>query len=356
MISQTSTYPHLNETLQGLICNLMADPFSVSNGFGELTLEEIGFILEEPLSESSPLKETFDGCKSTYCLILIELELMGLSSIPNDLLEKPIKDFVVNHASPDTAHSKVTQIFSEHQPEIEREEVTNLNPRLELSSSKDFNSITVLEKEYSELAFIFTQKSFPNNFSISKEAAQRTAIQFSIASCEISLFTGIRDSLKNFWPSRIDDIHKVLAEKEFKFNQSWIEKIANDEKSYSLFLFEETFPRLASLHCLKYLTLSKNLETLHPSTFELATLIYFWGPKIKFFNPNSGENDQLELQDEQTVPLAFRLYRLDRIKAISTNFNRPLTQSLYETGIADCSFIKDWLGDLHINSADKKVA
>lgn len=79
----------LSATFRELLGKLFNDPFAIQSGFLELSFEEIGLILEEPLEDNSQLLETYQSCKSIYCLLLIELDfvvtLLFLKSSPKDL-------------------------------------------------------------------------------------------------------------------------------------------------------------------------------------------------------------------------------------------------------------------------------
>ncbi|MBM4317284.1 MAG: hypothetical protein FJ116_07365 [Deltaproteobacteria bacterium] len=387
----------LSATFRELLGKLFNDPFAIQSGFLELSFEEIGLILEEPLEDNSQLLETYQSCKSIYCLLLIELDLCGYTSLPKELSERPLKDLFCLLETPkpvepiSVGETKAQEIIKDLNLEIDEQSVTNLNPLLETisslsldealpvestpepsetlvvenasslansspeleiiaSTSSEENSVPHFEAEtkfqnpgdildlssaYKNIAYFLKDKRDSRVLNTSNEAAQRVAIHCLICASEAKVFNLLKEPLSQIWPTRQQKIETLLIQGQFKFNEITNAKIDSDEKEFSSFLFEGKFPRLAALHCLKYLTLTQTLECLHPSVFELAAFLYFWGPQILGAGPLSLEATNPKLNGLNTTELAFRLFRLDRIKAHSNNFNRPLTESYLEQVIDD---------------------
>jgi hypothetical protein len=340
---------NLSPTFRELLGRLFNEPFAIQSGFLELTFEEIGLILEEPLEESSQLLEAYNSCKSTYCLLLVELDLCGYTSLPKEISERPLKDFScwVETSEPveplSVGETKAQEIIDELNLEIDEQPVTNLNPISEISapqfevetSLQNPAEILDLSSAFKNIAYFLKKEKDSTVLNTSHEAAQRTAIHCLICASEAKLFTLLKEPISRIWPSRLKKIESLLIQGQFKFNEITNAKIDSDEKEFKSFLFDEKFPRLAALHCLKYLTLTQTIESLHPSVFELATFLYFWGPQIFAHRATSQEPTETKLAVVNTTELAFRLCRLDRIKAHANNFNRPLTESYLDQVIED---------------------
>lgn len=362
MMTEINKSVAVSDNFQELLRNLVGEPFSVSNGFLDLTLEEIGLILEEPIDETSQLIEIHNSCKSTFCLLLIELELCGYETIPAHLLEHPLKTLceIVDGTDSTTqkiSELKASQIIEERKIILDEEENTRLNPILEIVPPQQTVKETNLESDFTEMARWFINQTSPSaEWPVSTEACQRSAIHFLLAASDISIFQKMKHGIHEMWPTRAQSIQSLLNPNEFKFNENILSKIALDEKSNSELLFDGKFPKLAALHCLKYLTLSNSLESLHFSTFELGILIYFWGTQLPLWDGEASHANSLKLSEDQAIQIAFRLFKLDRIKANADNFNRLFVENYFQSALNDTQSIKKIFDDVLSQSFVKEVA
>ncbi|MFM8315056.1 MAG: hypothetical protein ACKOA8_12300 [Deltaproteobacteria bacterium] len=351
---------HFSTVTQELLENLAREPFAHQNKFQDLTIEEMGAILEHPIDESSPLVESYDSTKSTYCLLLLDLELNGHHSLPQIFKEAPLKDLTdlptesLQPNSPENL-SKVEEILKERNIDLEADPITALNSIPEVISELNTTlpkeaptaselSDSILVRDYRALTQLFFENLEQKTVPISVETANRVAIQFLITSCEVELFEKIKPVVELFWPNRQEKIKELLQVNQFKFNESVSSQINADEKEYAKFLFDNKFPRLATLHCLKYLTLTNSLDSLHPSVFELGTLFYFWSSNLLSVDPSTKQT--ISVTEAQWKQLAFRLFRMDRIKGVTTNFNRPLAPDFLTQARDDGYFVSQFLKEI----------
>lgn len=361
MITPNNTSVIVTDNFKTLLGFLTVEPFAVSSGFGDLNLEEIGMLLEEPIEESSQIFESYNSCKSTFCLLLIELELCGHTSIPQQLIEKPLKDLselAAMSAPPKQRieEIKLSQIIEERKINLEEEEVTRLTPTLEIVNAKPTPKETDLQQEFDALGHCFIGNTINFPESLSKEVSDRAAIHFLIAASEISLFRRFKEGIATLWPNRLEAIQELLNPNEFKFNETTLTKIKTDEESHPELIVNGAFPRVATLHCLKYLTLTKSLESIHPTIFELGVIIYFWGTEIASKAIENEQDNLFQFSQEQTVELAFRSFRLERLKTSASNFNQPLAENYLQIVLEDVQAINHVLGRNTSFPCIKKVA
>lgn len=353
----------LNDLCRELIGSLMTEPFAKKNGFDELTLDEIGLILEEPLGVGDSYYEHYDSCKSTYCLLLAEFELQGLTDFPDELRDLTLKELEPKAifptaslnpkenseaSSPISVLDKLSEIIHTLDIDLEKEPQTALHEikasqldlnhqTLELKFSNLENAKTI-DEEYLNLATALNEKAKNGDNPISREVASRATTYFHILACEIALFSKIKEELKSIWPELPKNIAIIVQNDSFKFTETSEKNIAADETNHSQWLYQKRFPRAAALHCLRYLTLTRSFETFHPTAFDLGSLIYFWGTlsdcPFDFLS---------QLPREKRIEIAFRLFRLDRIKSLSQNFNRAMSTDQIGAASEDSKTILDSL-------------
>ncbi len=324
----------LSDNFRELLGDLIADTFAINNGFHELTLDEIGLILEESLGIGSAYFDNYDTCKSIYCLLLSELELQGYSDFPDalrDLTLKELESHAVIKSSIATSHTetaktspltvldKLSEIIHHLDVDLEKEPKTALHNISEKPSTNKSQS-TGLSDEYLNISTKLNIESEKSDNPVTREALKRIMLHLQIVACEVSIFSRVKSELESMWPHLPAKISSLLEKDSFSFNKTAQDHIAEHEQKYSEWLHQGKFPRLAALHCLRYLTLTRNFECFHPSAFEIGIIFYFWG---------SSENDNFKLlfgiSEEKRIELAFRLLRSDKIKTTSQNFNRELT-------------------------------
>jgi hypothetical protein len=344
----TDVFEALSQTSKELLGILLQEPFAINNGFEDLTLEEIGLILEEPFGDGTAIVESYNACKSTYCLLLIELELNGHEILPEPLREKPLKHFGSLFIAPESDF------------ELVKEDDSNLNTVLEISPSQITNSqneISDPSRDYFHLAELFSNNQLNKEIRISDTTKLRLAIQLAISGCEIATFNKIRDALTSFWPKRIEAIQPFIQAEAFKFTDSTNTTFESHEKQYGAWLYEGKFPRVATLHCLKYLTIIQSVDRLHPSVFELGCFFYFWGALSKDIStPSNPFLEFGQLSPEQLIETAFRLFRLDRIKANANNFNHPISEGQDQVVQEDIYQIMCLLGEWQEEQREQAVA
>lgn len=344
----TDVVEDLSQTSKELLGILIQEPFALNNGFEDLTLEEIGLILEEPFGDDSAIAESYNACKSTYCLLLIDLELQGYETLPKILRDKPLKHFSSLIIAPDKGSDFIKM------------DEANLNPVLEISPPPARDSQNETQNpswEYFHLAELFENNQLDSEIKISPITKQRIAIQFAISGCEIATFNKVRDTLSSFWPRRIEAIQHFIRTESFKFTDSTNSTFENHENQYGAWLYDGKFPRVATLHCLKYLTVIQSVERLHPSVFELGCFFYFWGALgADVSAPANPFSEFTQLSQEQLIETAFRLFRLDRIKADSNNFNHKLSEGQDQVVREDIYRIMSLLGEWQGDQQERAVA
>ena len=337
--------PEFSSIFRELLGQLLIEPFALKNSFENFTLEDIGLMLEEPLGDDPHLVEDFDDCKSTYCLLLLELEILGYSDLPIILKQQPLK--ALEHLAIKPADSRGSNVDTIPKiAEISSEENT----------TRTFKAATLLES-YLNIAESFSSKKIDAVLSVTNEARDRATIQFLIASCEIAVFERLKTDLIQLWPSRQERILELIEDNAFNFKDEISQVLQVHERRYPQWLFDDRFPKLGALHCLRYLTLTKSVESLHPSVFELGSFIYFWGALKE--TPSKGTEAYINLSGlnkEQQIEVAFRLFRLDRIKASALNFNRELPSHLLQMAQEDTQQILEILNGAQMKPDERDVA
>lgn len=334
----------LGPVVSELLAQLAVDPFAVNNGFENLSFADIGLILEEPIGEDPQLTDSFDACKSIYCLILIELELSGYEDLPNLLQQNTLRSITQFEAP---------NIDSTHSPETPPQilELTTGPTPPEGTQPSD------LSDNFLKIADFFGSPDSEKTLNVTHETKDRALIHFLISACEITVFGLLKDDLIQFWPSRQDKILALLRGDSFSFSEEVFNQFEDHQRRYPQWLFDDRFPKLGALHCLKYLTLTKSFDAFHPTAFELGTFIYFWGALQR----NHGQSSEIlsslsTLTAENLIEVSFRLFRLDRIKAIGLNFNRELPPHLTQLVQEDTHQIRHLLRSQQIQSPEKNVA
>ena len=133
--------------------------------------------------------------------------------------------------------------------------------------------------------------------------------------------------------------------------------IQNHQNQFADWLYDAKFPELAALHCLRYLVLTPTIKELHPSVFELATFIYFWGA-LADLNTESlfHQSEGPQLSQDQMIEIAFRLFRLDRVKAYANNFNCELSSRHFRKTEEDTTRILALLNGNSMVALEREVA
>ncbi len=455
-----SSNPEFSQIFKELLGLLFEEPFALSNGFENLTLEEIGLILEEPFGENTELSGSYDSCKSTYCLMLLELELNEFTTLPSILSEKALKEIkslailpviplplkipelstILKPSESPNISEKVSELILNLNFDLESEPKTALNevspsfepeefhfitptepiskdseiissltldldrdlksspneplpkalptmtlvepislesndPNISLKTSNDSAVVQLIHssestslstplqdlgKDYFQIAEQFKSSLNAPEKVFSQEACHRAIIQFSIGACEIEIFNKVRVNLASIWSDRYERIQNLLQQDSFKFKENISQAFESHEKQFNQWLYDGYFPKLAALHCLKYLTLTQSVDHLHPSVFELGTLFYFWNAVSNIDEENLQTSSPFEalkeFSQEQVIEIAFRLFRLDRLKANSGNFNRSLPNRNLELAQEDTLRIMDLINNPSVNKDSREVA
>jgi len=380
-LNTTNPQYAFSEPFRELLGFLFREPFAINNRLHELNFEEIGLILEEPFGGDEQLSESYNSCKSTYCLMLLELELQGLSSLPQNLTSIPLKDlseFAIFTETDfagtppieaDTKNSlqsdKVHQLISELELDLDSEPKTALNDVSQILSAsppeaeaiaviptESFDTIlSPLANEYLSLSLLFKNNLHNEENTPKQEANMRAIAHFKIGALEIELFNKIRTDIEHIWHNRVERIHSFLQSDSFRFNDNQEKEFQVIEQQFSAVLYDERFPRLAALHCLKYLSLVQSVDALQPTVFEIGALIYFWGTQ------DPCPFDQFNfLTAQQRLEIALRLFRLDRLKAIGTNFNKSFSQEQLSQIEDDINEIFNFLNFKRSENVELKVA
>ncbi|MSP18082.1 MAG: hypothetical protein EXR74_00780 [Bdellovibrionales bacterium] len=446
--------PEFSYVFRELLGCLFNEPFSLNNNFKDLSFEDVGLVLEESFGGTENLSESYESCKSTYCLMLIELDLNGYSDLPKILRENPINDiahlaiwpsvnksplpldlpigpplelkmnaplslisevpleeiiaeqmmistdifeaaptFELLPATPDnlneisddiesaiksviiansdldnrptpsshlTSEINPTEKFSGLDSEVipilqELNPVTAFKTSTETPIDSDY--MTTLGQDYFKLADLFKLNLNTNSIPISPSTSERAAIQFLVVACELEIFKTLRENLIALWPEREIKIQGLLKVDTFKFNDEISQVIQNHQNRFADWLYDAKFPELAALHCLRYLVLTPTIDELHPSVFELATFIYFWSALA---DPNTEslchQSEGPQLSQDQMIEIAFRLFRLDRIKANANNFNYELSNQHFQQTQEDTTRILELLNENSMVTLEREVA
>ncbi len=430
--------PEFSDVFRELLGCLFNEPFFLNNTFKDLSFEDVGLVLEESFGGTENLNESYDACKSTYCLMLIELDLNGDSDLPKILRENPMNDMVhlaiwpsvsespvvldlplvlpmeeliaeqvmistdilegapifellaetsnpLGEISPNiesdgsaviiansdldnrpTSSSDLTsevipkEEFSFIAPEVissfaELTPVTALN--ISTETPKNSDDMTTLGQDYFKLAALFKLNLNTHSIPISPSTSERATIQFLVAACELELFKTLHEGLIALWPEREIKIQGLLKVGTFTFNDEISQVIQNHQNQFADWLYDAKFPELAALHCLRYLVLTPTIKELHPSVFELATFIYFWGALA---DPNTEslfhQSEGPQLSQDQMIEIAFRLFRLDRVKAYANNFNCELSSRHFRQTEEDTTRILELLNGNSMVALEREVA
>lgn len=332
--------------LRDLLTAFLRDPFVQSQNLRDLNLEEIGTFFEG--QDEAPHTDIagFERAKSHYCLILLELELLGFT-------DSPVEPLSVFYASMGGEREKEVELPSElpdlsfPPTEIVLDQfVLPGGSALESSISKDTSWKTLLNsiqspsgRAYFELSRTLTLAgSFPR--SIRSEDLDRLNAQCQIWSIECELFERTKPALMHFWPHRDTHISRILCQngRAYDFHPGLKEGLENFAKNHPDWLYENKFPISGILSSLRYLMSVPAIEKFVPAAIDFAALILLFGR-------NSEYGAQLiynvlgisGISGEEILELSARLSRLQRLKAKILNPHQPLTTSISETVRSDAA-------------------
>lgn len=280
-----------NSGLEDLLRILISEPFAVEHGFADMNLDEVGLLLEN-LQESFGKTESFEKCKSTYCLLLLELDLLH-REIPTQALSE-----LVQVSVPEKIEEEfpiLEPITPPFKPTREDTVWSSFAAKAKAEPAKNFAALAEELKQWA-----------PASMKVG-ETKRRLIAQSLCWAIEAELFRFLKPGLVDFWPVRNEPIHRHLNKTGSVFDLAPDLKtsLEGQSKEYGEWLYESRFPIQGLITSLRYLLSVPNLEKFNPAPLDLATLILLFSKQLKFTG----------LQEEETTEFVFRLSRLQGLKA-----------------------------------------
>lgn len=329
-----------NSGLQDLIRSLLNETFAVEQGFNMLSLTEIGQLIEEardqfenPDSLSEPFLqklESFERCKATYCLLLLELEMQNVSEIPQvslgELLGSAPQIMPMLSIEDHDAMGEKTMIgmgiakFETHAEKMEEDipVMEPISPMLSHEVAPETEAKSEIAKGFISLTQQLRELRQAPGGSIDSSSVDRTIAQTLCWTLEAELFGRIKETLNRFWLVRTDAISQLIqpsASKGVELVPALKNALEEQALQYSDWLYEARFPVQGIVTSLRYFLSVPNAETFSPAPLDLAGLLLFFGHNETLGVSLHNHLGAQGLSTTQVMELAFRLTRVQRLKA-----------------------------------------
>lgn len=327
--------------LKDLLKAFMNDPFVVEQKLSQLSLEEIGRYVEEQQEEVGS-SDALERVKGSYCLILLELELLSYSCVPEESLsEFNQKLFGAEELPIEKSYSLQDLTFTSAPIDL-NDLVLPGGARFESSGPKEVelpkkNFQSEIARAYYELSHTLTVAgSFPR--SIRSEDLERLHVQCQIWSLESELLTRTKSSLETFWPQRDTHVARVICQNRhaYDFHPALREGFEQFAKNHPGWLYEGKFPIAGMMASLRYLLSVPTMEKFVPACIDFSALILLFGRnaeyKAQLIYNVLGIN---AITPEEILELSARLSRLQRLKAKVLNPHQVLTKEIIQTASSD---------------------
>lgn len=264
--------------LATLVQELLVQPYAQTRNLAAASWEKVCALMEgSGLTSSTPLDEglsdNFEKCRATYCLILMELEALGITPAPDQTMSSWFGA---------TAETKEVN-----------------------GPTQDYWAVANYFAHLSE-----SELPFPKEYA---ERLRGQNLSFAIeAECQRILLA----QLPMFWNLRQEAIGQVASEAEaFAIQKSLRKALDEMATKHAAWLGDKKFPYTVASLALRYVFARLSPQDFLPAPSEAATLILFFGHTGKLGDWQCcnelglGGLDFLEV-----VELSFRLFHAQRLR------------------------------------------
>jgi hypothetical protein len=332
-----------NAAIRDLIGELLQEPFAAANSLGTLSLKDAAKLFEgERFSESGALDEglaeSFEKCRSVYCLLIMELENRGIteeeitslqewsSTAPTEVTEvhPPELPPLPGAKPPANKLSKAPPLPKTGKPRPEP-------PPAKIPETEDSHlNLSGPPKEYVRIAQYFQSWLEVTSPPFAAEYVERLIGQNLSFALESQCHRTLHAGLERFWGQRRAAIKALLAPDADENSQFALSPILRNDldqlsERHRFWLGDKTFPYPVVLLALRYIFARPRAEDFTPSLTESAVLLLFFG------NPGPLGDWQLGnelgahgLSVEETLELSFRLIHLQRVRNLLLIPTSPL--------------------------------
>jgi len=123
--------------------------------------------------------------------------------------------------------------------------------------------------------------------------------------------------LEKFWPTRQAAINALVDTKSQKFELQPVLKAAINQlaESHLDWLFEAKFPHPGILNSLRYILASHELKKFKPTLLDIGVLFFLFGQEGTLGGfPLHNRLDVLELERDEVTEIAFKLFRIQKLR------------------------------------------
>jgi len=314
--------------LNTLIENIEKEPFATQHNFSKITLDQIETVLEKYKSrlETDPQQaggelrnfiDSYNRCKDTYCLLLLEIERLNLGN----LSIKRLSQIKMPKKAP-----RVETIIAP--PRESKPAASPENVFFSLSSRK--------AQEYIQFAAYLTVQKKRDSFPFSDDLLLQETVHAKYLALETEANVKIKSSLKNFWPKRKPAIQKFITKKDgsHSLSPNLKQALENLVSGHPQWLYNNRFPYTGLLNSLKYFFLKNEVGQFQPTLFEIGALLFFFGQDKTWEGLALTNELQVSgLRGEEQSELLFRFSRVQQLKNTAFSGNdRVDNQALTSLG------------------------
>lgn len=330
--------PNTQSAIPELIEKLLREDFAEKNGFVNLNLESIGKILEETREgfehpntlspEFLAEMESYERCKSTYCLLLLQYELLNYQDLPEQSLSQlqnpvdSVPDFI---ADEENSMSEKTMLH-----------IGISGPLVRVPSNEGKLGT------YLSIAHLLSQARERKDIKISETHSIRIQGLCHLFDLESEVFRFFLPLLACFWPQKKAAILELLDGKShgFEFHPSLKSGLEILAKSHREWLAEEKFPLAACVNSLKYVFGVQQLEKFKPALLDVSILTLLFGRESEMGEVPIINRLGVPFSDAQAVEFAFRLTRLQKSKAKLSSISNEIAPDDLIQIQDDCAALK----------------
>lgn len=323
--------------LVDLIGQLLSESFAIEQTFSQMNLQEIGELIEDKrdqfespdaLSDAFIQKmESFEKCKSTYCLILLELEFQNTTELPDqilcELLETlaPGPSIAINDEEDSMSEKTmiglgISRSLPSHAEKLE-EDFPILEPISPLLSHEPESTRSAYAQGFVDLAALLQEWQSSAMHNIQPSHFGRVIAQNLCWGLECELFTRIQTGLESLWEKRSEYITPLLVQtgRSIELIPELKTTIEEQASANPQWLFEARFPAQGMVTSLRYFMSVPDLAAFNPAPLDLAGLVLLFGHGADLGFQFHNRLGLKGLAQEEVLELAFRLTRIQRLKA-----------------------------------------
>jgi hypothetical protein len=317
-----------------LIDRLLSESFAREHGLADRDLKEVAKLFEgESLSEEgseAPHDESFERCRSTYCLLLMELETQGLTE---DAIT-PLKAWssgAENPAADPKPHGVPPLPQAKAPPLPKPARRADPPPAKVPEGDEPVVELSGPPKEYLRIAQYFQSWLGVSSAPFGSDYVERLIGQNLCFSLESQCHRTLRHALERFWGQRQTAIESLMTRSDedvLDFEPAVLEALNKLAEQHRFWLGENRFPHSAVRHAMRYLFARPQADDFAPSLIEAGTLILFFGNPGAIGGKQLGNELGAEgLGADDTIELAFRLIHLQRARNTLLIPTTPLPES-----------------------------